>query len=535
MKKINRIITVILCCVTVMMSGIVFAHAENSAQAAISVSPTSVKEGTEFTVTAKFTSSVSMGSVDAILKYDSSIVAFVSGQDAHDSSGVVKLSKWSQSESGDKSFTFSLKFKAKKAGSGSFSMKDTEISDFDFINMKVNDASASVTVTADVPLSSNNYLSGIKLSTGELSPKFNKNTVSYTVNVPNETDTLRITATCEDSKAKNSISGTSSLKVGTNTRKITVTAENGSKKTYTVKIIRAAAEGEPPVSSEAESLPPTESQTPTINIFIDGAEFIINENYDSVVIPDGFAETVCTVNGTQVMAVANSTNAIIMLHLEDSEGNGEFYIYDQAEITYIPYRTLTVGGITYIPLSKPRGLSVPSGFSSAELTVGEQTYSAWIHEADAEFYMLYLCNINGTPALYMYDTAEGTIMRYLNLKEPSTGEDDTSVSSPKPITQINNLHIYIVIAVLIAIIVVLNVVLIVFIVKYSRVLKNRAPSKQNELEFNDSDFAPVEDAYTATYEQSEAVEAETAKAETVEVNEDAPDGDSSFGDDFIIR
>ncbi len=547
MTKFNKLITAILCCVAIILGSAVFAHAESTAQTAISAA-SSVKEGEEFTVTVKFTSSVGMGSVDAILKYDSGIITFVSGQDASGSSGSIRLSKWSQNQSsGDKTFTFSLKFKAKSAGSCSISVSDIELTDYDFLPMIVNSANTTVKVNADIPLSSNNYLSGIKLSSGSLSPKFTKKTLSYTVNVPNETDTMRITATCEDSKAKSSVSGTASLKVGTNTRKITVTAEDGSQRVYTVKIVRAAAEGEsmPPESSQVESnVPPVESESPVnITVYIDGNEMTIVENFETVVIPEGFAETVCTVNGSQVMAVTNSTNAVVMLYLTDSEDNGAFYIYDTAEISYMPYRTLTVGANTYISLSKPRGLAIPSGFSAADLTIDEQVYSAWVNDEDSTFYMMYLCNVNGVPALYMYDSAEGTMMRYLNIESSHIGGNDQAVGIDTPVPATKNIWFYV--SIILALMIIgLNVIVIVLIVKCSKSkdIVNISES-YDEFGFNESDFAPIEQAYADHKSANSADAPPENDAQTSDVSnspviapESSGDDDpTSFGDDFIIR
>lgn len=522
MKKLSKIITVILCCAAVMFSSAVFAHAENSAQSAISV-PSSVKVGAEFNVTVKFTSSVGIGSVDSILKYNANVVTFVSGTDANGSSGSVKLSKWSQNSEGDKTFTFTLKFKAKAAGSSTFSLSDSELNDYNFGKLTVNNASTTMQVVTDTPLSANNYLSGIKLSSGTLSPSFTKKTLNYKVSVPNSTTTMRVTATCEDSKAKCTVSGSGSLKVGTNKISIVVTAESGAKKTYTVTVTRAAAEGEsiPPSSSAEPSMPPVESQSPTA-VFIDGSEYTVVENFESVTIPEGFSQTVCTVNGTQVMAVSNSTNAVVMLYLADAEQNGAFFVYNEAEISYIPYRTITVGANTYISLSKPRGLAIPAGFTSDDLSIGEQSYPAWISKDNSDYYMLYLCNINGEPTLYIYDTLEGTIQRHKNFETVTV---NTPIAEEPTNPQSQNIWFFICIG-LAAVVIGLTATVIILAVIHNKSKKTVAA---DELKFNDADFAEVE--------QSHIIEAVSGPTESVpsDGGDGTSDDNSTFGDDFIIR
>ncbi len=537
MKKLNKIIAVILCCVAIIFSSAVFAHAEGVAVSVAISAPSSVKVNSEFTVTIKFTSTVNMGSIQSTLKYNKDSVTFISGDDIQGSDGKLELVRWIGE--GAKTSTVSVKFKAKAAGSSTFALSGTEVTDYDFGKMNPNNPSATTKITANTPLSTNNYLSGIKLSSGTLSPKFAKKTLSYTVNVPNETSTMRVTATCEDSKAKANVTGSGSLKVGTNTIKITVTSESGAKRTYTVKVVRAAAEGEslPPASSEVPSNPPEESQAPSTNIYIDGVEYTVNENYEAVAVPEGFSQAVCTVNGTDVMALENKTGAITLLYLTDSEQSSSFFVYDKSEISYIPYRTLTVGDNTYVALTKPRGLSIPAGFSPADLTVGDQSYSAWVADDNSDYYMLYLCNINGKPTLYIYDAAEGTVQRRQSFE---SAEVDAPLANTPSENEKSSIWFYICIG-LAAAVVGLTVAVIILAVKKSKRSDNTANSEK--LEFTEAELAiikPAEVSAPSESSQGEQVEATSAKNAIAapsgsDASSSTPDDASPFGDDFIIR
>lgn len=89
--------------------------------------------------------------------------------------------------------------------------------------------------------STNDNLSNIVLSLGELSPKFSKDVLNYTVEVPNNASSLTITASLEDKKAE-FVSGygsrTLDLKLGENIILIQTQAEKGNTKTYTIKVNR---------------------------------------------------------------------------------------------------------------------------------------------------------------------------------------------------------------------------------------------------------------------------------------------------------
>lgn len=69
-----------------------------------------------------------------------------------------------------------------------------------------------------------------------LTPDFNSETTTYSLEVGSEVEKIEIKATPSNEKSKVSISGNDSLKAGDNTVKITVTAEDGTTKTYTINV-----------------------------------------------------------------------------------------------------------------------------------------------------------------------------------------------------------------------------------------------------------------------------------------------------------
>ena len=98
-----------------------------------------------------------------------------------------------------------------------------------------------ITITKPDNRNTDNTLSSLSVSPLDL--KFNKNTTSYSFNVEHSVKSITINAKANNSKATVSGTGTKTLKDYINTFNIVVTAENGSKKTYTIKVIRKDAEG----------------------------------------------------------------------------------------------------------------------------------------------------------------------------------------------------------------------------------------------------------------------------------------------------
>lgn len=97
--------------------------------------------------------------------------------------------------------------------------------------------------------SSNNYLKSLSIKGLELTPKFDKQTIDYTVEEVIEVDSIEINADLDDSRAKINGSGIIKLQPGENDIRIDVTAENGIVRTYNIKVKR---KGETTVTENKE-------------------------------------------------------------------------------------------------------------------------------------------------------------------------------------------------------------------------------------------------------------------------------------------
>ncbi len=133
------------------------------------------------------------------------------------------------------------------------------------------------TGTIGPKLDTNTRLSALTPDTGTLSPAFDKTVQEYTLDVPEDCDTVRFTAPAESSSSAVKITGGEGLDYGPNTVTIRVTAEDPDYvRNYTVTVNRAVpptptltAEPtatpeptEPPSSPEASSAAPSVSEGP---------------------------------------------------------------------------------------------------------------------------------------------------------------------------------------------------------------------------------------------------------------------------------
>jgi hypothetical protein len=105
--------------------------------------------------------------------------------------------------------------------------------------------------------SPNNILENITVDGYSLTPTFSKFTQEYDLIVPNSVDSIKVSATAIDSQATISGTGKISLKVGKNEVNVVVTAKNGDKRTYSVNVVREAA------NNTSTTQPTTTQQTTT--------------------------------------------------------------------------------------------------------------------------------------------------------------------------------------------------------------------------------------------------------------------------------
>lgn len=205
------------------------------------------------TVTVTF--SISGGDIlgfEADLSYDSSQLSLEGSKSLLGSSWTVKMngsrivgydSEQSNPINGSKqvmAFTFRVKSGASAGSSLSAAVSDVSVSyirSSDGNAVTVDAGSARWSASVSAPLSANANLASLSCANAELSPTFSAGTTQYSVTVPYDVTSLRLSASAEDGGAKVSTSG-NDLSVGANTVTITVTAPSGAVKRYTISVIR---------------------------------------------------------------------------------------------------------------------------------------------------------------------------------------------------------------------------------------------------------------------------------------------------------
>lgn len=258
--------------------------------------------------------------------------------------------------------------------------------------------------TTQTPKSSNNYLTSLTIDGHKLNETFDKEVLEYSVNIPAETEKIKINAQVSDSRSK--ITGIGEVKVSTglNNFDIVVTAENGSKRTYKLK-------------ATVEELKP-------IKVKVDGIEYsVVRKRTELPKISEYFEEKEVTIDNEKIEGYYNEKLDYTVIGLKDSKGVIEYYIYKDGKYTI--YKEYSFNGTVLQVLDK----SLDGGYKKVKfiydddqiesyqevkLDLLKNTYAIDNNDITGnQFYLFYAKNIEtGKENLYQYDAVEKTVQRY---------------------------------------------------------------------------------------------------------------------------
>ena len=408
-KKIKYLLFIILCNIFMMN---VYA-----ASATISVTPSArkVQVGQTFTVNVTLSSAKALGSWQFNVGYDSNVFQYVS---SNMESGLTSVGFVSNDKTKNK--TYRLTFKAKKEGAGSITVNNVEAYSFDEELLNTSKASTTITVENPTPKSNifsnktsnakennksesaDNYLSSLSIDGYNLSPKFDKNTTTYTLSLPNNVNSINVSAKTNDSKASVSGTGKIGVKEGINKIYLTVTAENGNRKTYTLKV--------------------TVQEKDPIKVKIGDEEYTVAQKMEKEA-PSTYIDSTVLIDGSEVPAYKSSVSSYTLVGLISKNGNFDLYIYDNDK--YELYREYKFNGIT-LYIKEPNEL--PKGAKENKITINGDSIKSY-NIKDNSYPLIYGMNVEtGDENFYTYDSSENTLQKYV-VGNKNTTNEVTQISS----------------------------------------------------------------------------------------------------------
>ena len=435
MKKIKKILPIIM--ILILVLGTNIGHTDVKAAGAsvtIALSSSTVSIGGSVTVTVTVSGS-DVSAYDIYVTYNSAVLKYGSGSGAaqvNGDGGTIRLV-------GSPGST-SINFTAIANGTCYISTSGTEVYNVNYEQLAITHAGANVTVatetttespttendnkddkddektTEDDGRSANCNLKSLQVSPGTLDPAFSSSKTSYFVQLDEDATSIVVSAATEDEKATTSISGADELKKGENIVSITVTAENGAVKVYKIRV----AVGD--ILENAE-------------VTIDGALYTIVNEVTDLAVPELFSATTLKYKEWDVMAYESPNKKIIIVCLENEDFERAWFIYDEQTDSFYPYCEYSASYNRYIIISVPAGVPVPEGYIETELSIQKNKVTAYqmANPSDEDIYLIYAMNLEGSEGFYLYDTVEGTFMRYISDEVIETPTDVATVTDATPL------------------------------------------------------------------------------------------------------
>ena len=387
MKKYIKIFSFIV----VLFSTLLITFYVKAANATISISGNSTAVvGNTITVTVTLSSSTSLGSWDFTVGYDTSKLR-LTYSDAESSQRAVGY----VSSSGQTSKSYTFKFKTLSSGTASIYINSAEVYDFNENKMSVSKGTKSISLKTQQEIqasySKNNYLKELSVDGHEISPKFDKNTLEYSVELDSTVEKINISAKVEDKTANVSGTGEKELIEGENVIDIVVTAQNGNTRKYVLKAN-------------------VKEQNP-INVKTNGKNYTVVKRKKVLTIPDNFTETTVIINNEEIPAFYNEITKYTVVGLRDEEGKVELFLYDLDSGKYTLYQELSFNSNKLFLLDVPN--KMPEGLKKVKIAVNDKKINAYKFDYSDIYYIIYGMNLNtGNKDFYMYDSEEHTIQRY---------------------------------------------------------------------------------------------------------------------------
>ena len=462
-----------------LMLGLMFypSMEANAANVSLGVSASTINIGDTVTVTVSVPDNIS-ATVD--LSFSSNVLSFVSSSaDVGTNGGTITMNIGKYSLAATTSV--SVTFKADTSGTASVSASVVSAVDNDTAEeVSLGGASTSITVANqtpdtpddpvdpvepdDPPLSADNSLSSLRLSSGTLSPSFQYSVTNYTATVGYNVTSVVVSATTSNEKATiESVTGngTVSLDVGENVIQIVVKAENGVKATYKITVTRLAQDEETTDPSESETqTTETEDGTDTA-LEWNGQVLQPAEDVPDEVVPADFEKTTIILNNVETPCLTFANGELKVLYLANAEGTEGLYVYDEAQKIVYPFVKIeSEKNYVMVLLPDAANAPAPENYSACTLSVdgkgiinayqfiqpaattettgatswfGPETFYA-AEPVATDFYLIYCMNNSGEKGWYVYDSVEGTFQRYLgSVHTPVAGTEgaDPGVTNPE--------------------------------------------------------------------------------------------------------
>lgn len=418
--KIKQFRRLVIGCMAILFCLLGISQSVSAAEARVSIalSQSNLRIGDTVAVTVRISTDGLIGSYSMAVTYNDTVLEYAGGA-GNGGGGTVLISGFASGT--ETTLSATLNFKAISNGSCTITTSGGSVYNWQEEEQTISYAGATVTVSAPQASASteggaagttealkgsgDNSLKSLEISPGTLTPEFQPGTTTYSVQLPEDTTSIVVSAVPNDSKATVAVSHNNDLEPGQNKTYIVVTAENGTQKTYVLNI----------VCGEAEDTNEAEAQT----VMVNDREYTIAslKQLEGVSAPEGFTSGEAEYADIKIPVYFSPNHKLQLVYLLDAEKQGGWYIYTPEQESFVPYIEETNAANRYVILTSAENMTIPEGYQKTELDLNGNRITAYVRNGDDQIVLLYAMNLNGEAGFYFYDMTEGTYQRYQELQQ----------------------------------------------------------------------------------------------------------------------
>lgn len=255
-------------------------------------------------------------------------------------------------------------------------------------NNSSNNSGSNKPIDINKTYSKNNYLKILDVDGYDITPKFDKDTSEYKLDLDNDVTKINVKATPVDENATVKGDGEVLVSEGVNTINIVVTAENGNERTY--KIIATVEDKKP------------------INVKIGKKKYTVVKRKELIEPKEGYKEKEIEINGTKIPALYNEVTKVTLVGLKDEKGKINLYSYDSKTGKYSLYTEFKFDIMDLYVHTAPK-----NKYEKTKIKINNIEVTAYKIKGVDDYYLLYATNMStGYKGYYLYDSKENSVQRY---------------------------------------------------------------------------------------------------------------------------
>ncbi len=259
-----------------------------------------------------------------------------------------------------------------------------------------------VTVNIAHGVSTDATLSSLSIEGITMTPSFDPQVFEYSATVSRDVESVSINAVPTNLQASITIDGADELSSGENIVSVRVLAQDGIRwREYRIFVNRQ------------------ENYIPEGSGFIDsqGVTFTFMTFPNNLAIPEGFIQTMRTINGYSVPVFAKDGVVSVLVYVYNGTDEPALYFYNPVTgvaSVYVPEATVVSIGKVLTCVEVPEDVRIPRGFEPGSANVGETIMQGYLND-DGNF-ITYMCDDSGNSSFYYYDPAEGRFFEYKSVE-----------------------------------------------------------------------------------------------------------------------